>query len=102
MTDAQIPLIRRQSMRFGASNSLATIVRSCPVKLLLAGILSAIALLIDVPAIAQADPDQCDVYHRTCYPQYCYGTGGWTSPYSGYCPDTLGPPYGRGNGRDAG
>ena len=55
-----------------------------------------------VAAPAGADPDQCDVYHRTCYPQYCYGTGQWTSPFSGYCPDTLGPPYGRGNGRDAG
>lgn len=71
-----------------------------PMKPLLAGVLAAIALF--GAASASADPDQCDVYHRTCYPQYCYGTGGWTSPYSGYCPDTLGPPYGRGNDRDAG
>ena len=71
-----------------------------PMTLFLAAILSATAVLVAAPA--GADPDHCDVYHRTCYPQYCYGTGGWTSPYSGYCPDTLGPPYGRGNGRDAG
>ena len=35
-------------------------------KLLLAGILSAAALLVAAPA--GADPGQCDVYDRSCYP----------------------------------
>jgi hypothetical protein len=69
-------------------------------KLLLAGILSAAALLVAAPA--GADPGQCDVYDRSCYPQYCYTTHQWVGPFSGYCPDIFGPPYGRGNGRDAG
>jgi hypothetical protein len=74
---------------------------------LVVAILWAAAMLAAFWALTLTSPDAsatpadpaCDVYNRTCWPQYCYGTGGWTSPYSGYCPDILGPPYGRGNTR---
>lgn len=67
-------------------------------RLVIATTLATAAVLSAAPA--GADP-QCDVYHRYCFPQYCYATGQLAGPY-GYCPDALGPPYGRTNSRDAG
>jgi hypothetical protein len=85
-------------------------------KLILAGVLAVAGLLSAPPAGAAQSgalslkgsifdlpaDTQCDVYDRSCNPQYCYSTNQWVGPFSGYCPDILGPPYGRGNSRDTG